>query len=288
MHTTKDGLPRCDGWFWWNGGGGWILTDIRNEGGRRSVFRQGTSELVANPAAGQWFSTTASINSDIEEQKTYDVAISIHGKYALFTNPESCGTAPQSYKVPTWSACKGILESIGGTYWRAGIFAYPTEVRIMSPIVFQSDKQNYGGPFRKARHIATGSSHQFTLNRLYRPTYIISARLLRLPSVFVWGVKNEIHKAHDIIKRRASAGQYTIGTPCLGTTDCLAEDWTWVDPSFVADIKPEDINLVLPHLLFSPFDRPVNGRIAIDKPYMRNVKVSGGVLRYAWSFDPMP
>ena len=50
----------------------------------------------------------------------YTVRIEVAGLLAMFARPDTGGT-PTSYPAPTWSAAKGILESIaflsGGQAW---------------------------------------------------------------------------------------------------------------------------------------------------------------------------
>ena len=41
----------------------------------------------------------------------YQVSLEIAGPAAMFTRPDT-GTTPISYPLPTWSAAKGIFESI--------------------------------------------------------------------------------------------------------------------------------------------------------------------------------
>ena len=46
------------------------------------------------------------------EIKTYSIACEISGPTAMWTRPDT-GDAPVSYLAPTYSAVKGIFESIG-------------------------------------------------------------------------------------------------------------------------------------------------------------------------------
>jgi CRISPR-associated Cas5-like protein len=61
----------------------------------------------------------------------YDVHLEVAGPLAMFARPDTGGT-PTSYPVPTWSACKGVFESIAmlksGDAWIC-----PTMVEVCRP-----------------------------------------------------------------------------------------------------------------------------------------------------------
>ncbi len=64
------------------------------------------------------------------------IEFKVYGKYALFTDPlTKIGGEKFSYQVPTYSAIKGICESI---YWKPTICWIVDEIRIMKPIQTQS------------------------------------------------------------------------------------------------------------------------------------------------------
>jgi len=58
--------------------------------------------------------------------KKYDVFLEIAGPLAMFTRPDT-GAAPVSYPAPTYSAAKGIFESIA---WYESAYIKPTKVEI--------------------------------------------------------------------------------------------------------------------------------------------------------------
>jgi len=47
----------------------------------------------------------------VKKMKPYPISLEISGATAMWTRPDT-GDAPVSYPVPTWSAAKGIFESI--------------------------------------------------------------------------------------------------------------------------------------------------------------------------------
>ncbi len=74
------------------------------------------------------------------------VEFTIHGKYALFTDPlTKIGGEKCSYQVPTYEALKGIISSV---YWKPTILWIVDAVRVMKPIRTQSRSAKpikYGG-----------------------------------------------------------------------------------------------------------------------------------------------
>ena len=55
--------------------------------------------------------------------KKYEISMEIEGPFAMWSRPDT-GASPTSYPVPTWSAAKGIFESIAffnnGKAWIKG------------------------------------------------------------------------------------------------------------------------------------------------------------------------
>src|SRR3954470_18483457 len=97
----------------------------------------------------------------------YTVQIEVAGPLAMFARPDTGGT-PTSYPAPTWSAAKGILESIAflssGEAW-----LHPTRVEICRPkgarggaVAFQRYTNNYGVPLRKDRTSKAGPACRFS------------------------------------------------------------------------------------------------------------------------------
>src|SRR5690625_8021004 len=74
------------------------------------------------------------------------IEFEVYGDYALFTNPLTrMGGEKSSYPVPTYSALRGIVESL---YWKPSLKMIVDSVRIMNPIRIESKgirTINYGG-----------------------------------------------------------------------------------------------------------------------------------------------
>lgn len=61
--------------------------------------------------------------------KTYSISLEISGPSAMWTRPDT-GDAPVSYLAPTYSAAKGIFESV---CWLKSAEVVPTRVEICGP-----------------------------------------------------------------------------------------------------------------------------------------------------------
>lgn len=212
--------------------------------------------------------------------KPYTVQLEIAGPTAMWTRPDT-GDAPVSYPVPTFSAAKGIFESI---CWLKSANVKPVQVEICSPLVFHTYSTNYGGPLRKSRIMKKGSSYQLLATvlinvnyRLYAEVVTVNSSMRRLserakqsPTLS----SNGAHAYRDIFERRLKRGQW-YSVPCLG--------WKEFTPSYVGPFRGETvvckkINTVIPSMLHSVFSEPQFG---IYRPKFRqNVVIENGVLNY--------
>lgn len=80
----------------------------------------------------------------------------IAGSTAMWARPDS-GDSPVSYPAPTYSACKGIFESI---LFGPDVEIIPTRVEICAPVQFHSYATNYKGPLRQKKSIDLGNAYQ--------------------------------------------------------------------------------------------------------------------------------
>jgi CRISPR-associated protein Cas5d len=215
----------------------------------------------------------------------YDVQLEVAGPLAMFARPDTGGT-PTSYPVPTWSAAKGLFESIAffadGAAWIC-----PTKVeicrRVGEPggrIRFQRYTTNYGGPLRKAdllmKGTATGgSSMQFFATVSSDVCYRLHGVLVGLRSR---GGKNARHHLQELFDRRLRQGR-CFRTPCLGWSEFTCSYWG----PFREGVTEVDsaISLKVPSMLLCVWHRPTNGRYAPE--FRQDVevgKVLGGVMEY--------
>ena len=87
---------------------------------------------------------------------SYPIQMEIAGSTAMWTRPDS-GDSPVSYPAPTYSACKGIFESI---LFGPDVEIIPTRVEICAPVQFHSYATNYKGPLRQKKSIDLGNAYQ--------------------------------------------------------------------------------------------------------------------------------
>jgi len=197
-------------------------------------------------------------------EKVYEVSFEIAGPAAMFTRPDT-GAAQVSYPAPTFSAAKGMFESIAR--WKSACIR-PTKVEICSPVKYHKYITNYGGPLR----LDMGNS------------YIIPATILVDVCYRVYGVIEEVfnapqgnnhrHALQDFFNRRLNKGRFYY-TPCLG--------WKEFVPSYVGEFRKdtkiqEDINLVIPSMLYSVFNKISNGQV--EPKFTADVEVKNGELKY--------
>lgn len=196
--------------------------------------------------------------------KNYFVEFEVQGYAAMFTRPDT-GSAPVSYPTPTFSALKGMFESVARI---KSAYIKPTKVEICSPIIYHRYFNNYRGPLRKSS----------------TPNFQLAATILVDVCYKVYGIieevdkvphgNNHLHALQEMFLRRLKQGSFRY-TPCLG--------WKEFVPSYFGPLRDlttvdKSINLEIPAMLYSMFDKPENG---IIKPTFRqNVKIVQGELNY--------
>lgn len=203
------------------------------------------------------------------ERKIYKVALEMEGPAAMFTRPDS-GATPISYPIPTFSAAKGMFESVARL---KSAYIKPTKVEICQPIRFEKYVTNYGGPLRKSDQIKKKAAYQLPAIILVDVCYRLYGVVEEVTSAPCRN--NHLHALQEIFIRRLKNGQFYY-TPVLG--------WKEFIPSYFGPFREKtsvqkDINQIIPSLLHSVFDEPVNGNY---KPEFRqNVEIREGVLEYA-------
>ena len=161
----------------------------------------------------------------------YHLELEVSGALAMFARPDTGGT-PTSYPAPTWSAAKGMFESIAfladGAAW-----VCPTKVEICrsvhepgGQVHFQRYTTNYGGPLREAALrnegiISGGNSMQLFATVLSDVCYRLHGLVLgpnRLAQI------NARHYLKDLFDRRLKQGR-CFRTPCLGWSEFTCAYW---------------------------------------------------------------
>ena len=130
----------------------------------------------------------------------------------------------------------------------------PTKVEICKLIRFHKYGTNYGGPLRKSNQLSKGASYQIPAMILVDVCYRIYGEIVAV-SIAPNG-NNHLHALQEIFKRRLKKGQCYY-MPCLG--------WKEFVPSYMGPLRKDtevekSINLILPSMLHSVFDSPINGK----------------------------
>ena len=208
--------------------------------------------------------------------KPYQVVLEIAGPTAMWTRPDT-GDCPVSYPAPTYSAVKGIFESV---LWGPAVEIVPFKVEICKPLNFHSYATNYNGPLRKS---GTEGAYQFMVTvltdvcyRMYAYVYPAQNKDVLNEKARTWDSKTSSpgHAYAAIFERRIKRGQW-FTLPCLG--------WKEFTPSYVGPLREgtkvqEDISTVLPSMLRQVFGGDVKEPLKFT--YDQNVKIERGVLHY--------
>lgn len=214
-------------------------------------------------------------------ENAYAIEMEISGNTAMWTRPDT-GDCPVSYPAPTYSAVKGIFESV---LWGPAIQIIPTKVEICAPIQYHNYHTNYGGPLRKPGVISGGGGFQLLATVLIDVCYKLYAEVLPIPKAYKnqvpekareWDEKTTSpgHAYKDIFERRLSRGQY-FTIPFLG--------WKEFGPSYFgalreATVVQTDIDIVIPSMLREIFSVGYASQCAFT--YDQDVQITAGMLEY--------
>ncbi len=201
-------------------------------------------------------------------EKVYEVSFEISGLAAMFTRPDS-GAAQVTYPAPTFSAAKGMFEAIAR--WRSTCIR-PIKIEICAPIKYHKYTTNYGGPLRKSNQMANGSSYQIPATILIDVCYQIYG-VVEEVSQSPQG-NNHLHALQDFFCRRLNKGRFYY-TPCLGWKEFVP---SYVGPFRECTKRQEDINIVIPSMLHSVFDKMSDGQVA--PIFTVDAEIRKGVLNY--------
>lgn len=188
----------------------------------------------------------------------YKISLEIAGPFAMWSRPDT-GATPTSYPIPTWSAAKGILESVA-FFSDAKAWIRPTKVEICKPkgatggvISFQRYTNNYRGPLKKKNK----ANFQFSSLILTDVCYRIYAVIENGSGEHLQHGNNPCHSLEAIFKRRLKKGQ-CYKTPSLGWNEFVASYWG----NFRKDETEvdTDINIDLVSVLSQVFDKAVQGK----------------------------
>ncbi len=197
----------------------------------------------------------------------YEISMEIAGPFAMWSRPDT-GATPTSYPVPTWSAVKGIFESVAffndGKAW-----IRPTRVEVCKKkgsnggeLSFQKYTNNYRGNLRSSKSIKNETSFQFSALILSEVCYRIYGVVENGSGQHLKHGNNPCHALEAIFERRLKKGQ-CHKTPALGWNEFVPSYWgPFRDDESLPDATEVDaaINLDLVSVLNQVFDKAVNGQ----------------------------
>lgn len=213
-------------------------------------------------------------------QLEYPIQMEIAGPTALWTRPDT-GDSPVSYPAPTYTAVKGIFETV---LWGPAVEILPTKVEICAPIQYHSYVTNYGGPLRDQKAISNGNNYQlyatvlidvcYRLYAIVRPTREKS----RLPDhAKQWDSRTTApgHAYQEMLERRLKRGQ-CFGKLCLG--------WSEFTPSYFGPFREETRvctemeDIVLPSMLYRTFSQGYCSSFSPE--YRTDLVIHAGTLSF--------
>jgi len=204
----------------------------------------------------------------------------IAGSTAIWTRPDT-GDGPVSYPAPTYSAVKGIFESI---LWGPAVTIIPTRVEICNPIQFHSYITNYGGPLRSNDQIKRNNNYQLLATVLIDVCYKLYAVVMpendknQLPErALQWDKKTTSpgHAYQAIFERRLKKGQ-CFSIPVLG--------WKEFTPSYFGSPREETKALTtlpdihIPSMLREVFSGGYCSRVSYT--FEQDLVIRNGCLDY--------
>lgn len=198
----------------------------------------------------------------------------------MWTRPDS-GDSPCSYPAPTYSAVRGMIDSI---LWNPAVRVIPKKVELCKPVQYHSYATNYGGPLRSARSIRDGNHYQLYATVLTDVCYRIYADVMANPfksklpeNIQKWekATTSPGHAFQEMFNKRLERGQ-SFGTVCLG--------WSEFTPSYVGPFRMETAvctdlpDIYIPSMLRQVF--PKGYRSEYQAVYDIGLSIQKGVLRY--------
>jgi len=219
----------------------------------------------------------------------YEISMEISGPFAMWSRPDT-GATPTSYPVPTWSAVKGIFESVAffsdGKAW-----IKPVKVEIckkkgtsVGELSFQKYTNNYRGVLRSSKSIKGNNSFQFSSLILADVCYRIYAVVENGSGQHLEHGNNPSHALQAIFKRRLKKGQ-CHKTPALGWNEFVPSYWgplRDIDDSIPYQTEvDQDINIDLVSVLNQVFDKAVEGKYKPSFVQGENAIIKKGELYYA-------
>lgn len=215
----------------------------------------------------------------------YPIQMEIAGNTAMWTRPDT-GDSPCSYPAPTYSAVKGIFESI---LWGPDIVIQPTKVEICAPIQYHSYAFNYKGPLRAPKSIKDDNNYQMFSTVLVDVCYRLYAEVLpqlkkdNIPeNAKLWDSRTTSpgHAYQAIFNRRLKRGQ-CFSIPSLGLKEFTPSYFgPFRETTFVCN-DLEDI--IIPSMMRQVFSNKYKSEVKYI--YDNDVLIHKGILEFTKRLD---
>ncbi|WP_289001822.1 CRISPR-associated protein Cas5 [uncultured Megasphaera sp.] len=214
------------------------------------------------------------------DNKLYHVEMEIAGNTAMWTRPD-CGDSPCSYPAPTYSAVRGIFESI---LWGPAVLVMPRKVELCARPQYHSYVTNYGGPLRNSNNIKKDNNYQLYATVLLDVCYRLYADVTTNPDkrklsakTLVWDRRTTSpgHAYQEMFYKRLKKGQ-SFATLSLG--------WSEFTPSYVGPFRAtthvcDDMpDIMIPSMYRSVFSDGYKS--AYRAVYDTNICIRKGVLEF--------
>jgi len=215
----------------------------------------------------------------------YKISMEIAGPFAMWSRPDT-GATPTSYPIPSWSASKGIFESVA--FFKDGkAWINPTKVEICKRrnsvaggISFQKYTTNYRGPLKHK----SKANFQFSSLILSNVCYRLYGEIENGSGSHLEYGNNPSHALQAIFQRRLKNGQ-CHKTPTLGWNEFVPSYWGLIrDANNPVPFQTEvdkSISIDLVSMLQQVFDKAVSGDYQPKFVRAENAIIKNGEFYYA-------
>lgn len=215
----------------------------------------------------------------------YEISMEIAGPFAMWSRPDT-GATPTSYPIPSWSAAKGIFESVAffndGKAW-----IRPTRIEICKKkdasgggLSFQKYTNNYRGPLKLNSKV----NFQFSSLILADVCYRLYGEIENGSGTCLQHGDNPCHALQAIFQRRLKKGQ-CHKTPTLGWNEFVPSYWGTIrdadNPIPYQTEVDKAINIDLVSMLQQVFDRAVAGSYQPRFVQAESAIIKNGAYLYA-------
>lgn len=212
----------------------------------------------------------------LSDRVQYPISMEIAGPFAMFSRPDT-GSEKTSYPVPTFSATKGIFESI---LLMPSVTIVPMRVQICSPVRYYPYSFNYRGELRKTNLIKDGNTCQIKSNILTDVCYRIYAYVINTDNHILSKAASKYNGINHAHSYQSQFNRYIVksknqNSPYLGLSEFLT---SYVGVFRESTKVQKKLNFTIPSMLLCCYDSLNRGKWSPSS--IQNVKVVNGELYY--------